>query len=78
MQKTIQFGQVQPSIVSRFETVVKNVSDWFHAKSEMYSALCGEDFTNGEVINVHAVMIAMYLFGALVKFLVTWLEGGAL
>jgi hypothetical protein len=78
MQQTIQFGQVQPSIVSRFGTIVKNLERWYRAKSETYSTLCGEEFTHGEVINVHAGIVAMYLFGALVKMAVAWMEGGAL
>ena len=55
-----------------------SVREWWNAKSGSYSRLCGEEFTHGEVVNVHLGIIAMYLFGALVKLLVSWMEGGAL
>jgi len=89
MQQTIQFGQVQPTILSRVEGIVKNwkeflckigmvSSDCLRARNETYSALCGEEFTHGEVINVHVAIVAMFLMGALLNALATWMEGGAL
>ena len=65
-------------------TIVRNaqrastLQEWWDTKSAWYSRLCGEEFTHGEVINVHVGIVAMFLMGALLNALATWLEGGAI
>lgn len=75
MQTTIHLGQVQPSAISRVETVVKNIKLWWQAKSDSFSLLAGEDFTHGQVVLANtcfllglvavmgAVAILNHLFG---------------
>ena len=76
MQQTIQIGQVQPSVLSSVEGIVKNLKAWLSAKSETFTALCGTEgdvFTHGDVVKAH-----LYLLGVFVLMCVAgWLEGGA-
>ena len=73
MQQTIQLGQVQPSVLSRMESAVKNLKVWWNARSESFTALCatekGEVFTHGDVVKAHlalaAVLILIGIGGAL-------------
>lgn len=65
MQNTIAAGQ-SPMVLSNLERTIRN---WMEAKSETFSSLCGESFTHGEVISVHAGMLAMLLMGALVNYI---------
>lgn len=74
MQQTIKFGQVQPSVLSIFESIVKNCKVWLNAKSKTFSALCGEDFTHKEVLLAHAVVIVLLFVAGIAGAL----EGGAL
>ena len=74
MQQTIKFGQVQPSVLSIFECIVKNCKVWLNAKSKTFSALCGEDFTHKEVLLAHAACVLLIVACGVAG----WLEGGAL
>lgn len=40
---------------------------WLSSRSKIFSTLCGENVSKGEVINVHIGMLAMLLMGALVN-----------
>ena len=73
MRQTIQMGQVQPSVLS-VESIVKNCKAWFNAKSDTFSALCGEDFTHKEVLLAHAACMLLIVICGVAG----WLEGGAL
>ena len=74
MQQTIQLGQVQPSVLSNVERIVKNCKAWLNAKSETFSALCGEKFTHKEVLLAHAACVLLIVVCGVAE----WLEGGAL
>ena len=74
MQQTIKFGQVQPSVLSIFECIVKNCKVWLNAKSKTFSALCGEEFTHKEVLLAHAACVLLIMACGVAG----WLEGGAL
>ena len=74
MQQKIQIGQVQPSVLSIFESIVKNSKVWLNAKSKTFSALCGEDFTHKEVLLAHAACMLLIVICGVAG----WLEGGAL
>lgn len=74
MQRTIQIGQVQPSVLSKVESSVKNCKEWLNAKSETFSALCGEEFTRKEVLIAHAACVLLVVACGVAE----WLEGGAL
>lgn len=73
MQATMQFGQVQPTVLSRVEGAVKNLKVWWNARSESMTALCatdeGEVFSHGDVVKAHlwlaAVIILIGIGGAL-------------
>ena len=73
MQQTIQLGQVQPSVLSRWESTVENLKVWWSATSNSFTALCatekGEVFTHGDVVKAHlalaAVLILIGIGGAL-------------
>lgn len=73
MQQTIQLGQVQPTVLSRVESAVKNLEVWWNARSESFTALCatdeGEVFIYGDVVKAHlwlaAVIILIGIGGAL-------------
>ena len=64
---------VQPSVLSRMESAVKNLKVWWNARSESFTALCatekGEVFTHGDVVKAHlalaAVLILIGIGGAL-------------
>ena len=72
-QATVQFGQVvQPSILSRVESIVKNLKVWWQSTSETFTALCGTEgdvFTHGDVVKAHlwlaVVLILIGIGGAL-------------
>lgn len=74
MQQTIQLGQVQPSVLSIVESIVKNSKVWLGAKSKTFSALCGEDFTHKEVLLANAACVLLIVACGVAE----WLEGGAL
>ena len=74
MQQTIQIGQVQPSVLSNVGKTVKNCKAWIGAKSETFSALCGEDFTHKEVLLAHAACVLLIVACGVAGRL----EGGAL
>lgn len=68
MQQTINVGQVQPSVLSRVESAVKNLKVWWNARSESFTALCatekGEVFTHGDVVKAHlALAVVLILIG---------------
>lgn len=73
MQQTINVGQVQPSILSMVERIVKNSKAWWQSTSETFTALCatekGDVFTHGDVVKAHlylaAVLILIGIGGAL-------------
>lgn len=49
------------------------LSQWWHAKNELYSRLCNEDneeFTNAEVVMAHACFIAALV---LINVVASWL-----
>lgn len=73
MQQSIQIGQVQPSVLSIVESIVKNSKVWLGAKSKTFSALCGEDFTHKEVLIAHAACALLIVACGVAE----WLEGGA-
>lgn len=70
MQETIQIGQVQPSMLSNVESIVKNCKAWLDAKSDTFSALCGEDFTHKEVLLAHAACMLLIVICGLSSYLV--------
>lgn len=74
MRQTIQMGQVQPSVLSVVEGIVKNCKMWLGAQSKTFSALCGEDVTHKEVIIANAAFMLLIV----VCGVAAWLEGGAL
>ena len=59
--------------INRTAQRAQSFKEWLDAKSEMYSRLCGEEFTHKEVLlaNVGAVIFIIILGVA------GWLEGGA-
>ena len=63
MQTTMQFGQVQPSILSNVESVVKNLKAWWNARSESMTALCatdeGEVFSHGDAVKANLALVAV-------------------
>jgi len=65
MQKTIQLGQVRPSVLSNVARTVKNLETWWNATSETFTRLCatdeGEVFTHGEVVKAHLVLAAVLM-----------------
>ena len=64
MQQTIQIGQVQPSILSNAEGIVKNLKAWWNARSETFTALCGTEgdvFTHGDVVKAHLYLVAVLI-----------------
>lgn len=68
MQQTIQLGQVQPSVLSRVESAVKNLKVWWGTTSKSFTALCateeGEVFTHGDVVKAHlALALVLILIG---------------
>lgn len=72
MQNVIQLGQVQPSVLSKVERIVKNFETWWNSISVTFTRLCatdeGEVFTHGEVVKAHlyaAVVILIGIGGAL-------------
>lgn len=50
---------------------VMRKNDWLNKRSNTFSTLCGENFTHGEVLGVHAWLLAMLLMGAIVNSLGT-------
>lgn len=46
-------------------------NDWLNKRSNTFSTLCGDNFTHGDVLKIHAGMVAMLLIGALVNSLGT-------
>lgn len=72
-QTTVQFGQVQPSMLSLLKAVIKNLKVWWSSTSNSFTALCatdeGEVFTHGDVVKAHlalaAVLILIGIGGAL-------------
>ena len=60
--------------LSGVEGFVKNCKEWLNAKSETFSALCGENFTRREVLMAHAACAAIVVACGVAE----WLEGGAL
>lgn len=74
MQTTLQLGQVQPSILSNMESVVKNCKKWLNAKSETFSVLCGESFTHKEVVLTHVGLVVFFIILGVAGAM----EGGAL
>lgn len=75
MNQTIRLGQVvQPSMLSRVESIVKNCKEWLSARSKTFSALCGEDFTHKEVLLANAACVLLIVACGVAE----WLEGGAL
>lgn len=74
MRQTIQLGQVQPSMLSNVLSIVKNCKAWLDAKSDTFSALCGEDFTHMEVLIAHAAFMLLIVICGVAG----WLEGGGL
>ena len=46
-------------------------NDWLSKRSNTFSTLGGESFTHGEVLMVHAWLLAMLLMGAIVNSLET-------
>ena len=74
MQQTMRIGQVvQPSVLSRMESAVKNLKVWWNTTSKSFTALCatekGEVFTHGDVVKAHlwfaVVLILIGIGGAL-------------
>ena len=77
MQESIRVGLFLPSVVSRYETIIIDISNWLHAKNESFSAICGENVTVFEVIVTNVAIVAMFLFAALMNMIVTFIIGGA-
>ena len=73
MYNTVYIGQVQPSLLSNVESIVKNSRRWLNAKSETFSTLIGEDCTRKEVVLSHAVCPAVIV----IAIVSSVLEGGA-
>ena len=48
-------------------TISGIITKWYYSRSETFSLLCGEDFTHGEVLNIHLGIVAMLLMGAIVN-----------
>ena len=65
--QSLSVGQ-QLLVLSNLETTIKN---WMNSKSEIFSAICGENVTHLEVIATHMAIIAMFLFYALMNMIVT-------
>ena len=65
MQQTMQLGQVQPTVLSRVESAVKNLKAWWNARSESMTALCatdeGEVFSHGDVVKAHLWLAALII-----------------
>ena len=78
MKNVMQLGQVaQPSVLSGMEAAVKSLKQWWNARSETFTALCGSEgdvFTQGDVAKAHLGFLALVL----TLCVAGWLEGGAL
>ncbi len=64
MKAAVVIGQSRPSVLSILESIVKNCKVWLHAKSETFTALCGDDgevFTHLDVVKAHVVMVAIMI-----------------
>lgn len=59
-------------MLSNLASYVKN---WMGTRNETFSTLCGEYFTNGDVINVHVGLVAMLLMGALANAIGIFMGG---
>ena len=59
------------TIMQTGTTISDIILKWYYSRSETFSLLCGEEFTHGEVLKIHAGMVAMLLMGALVNSLGT-------
>lgn len=57
MNQTINLGQVQPSILSTVERIVKNWNLYLDQRNKFFSAIAGEPFTNRQVLTAHAVLL---------------------
>lgn len=63
------------TILSNMESTVKNCKQWLRAKSETFSALCGEEFTHQEVIIAHAACVLLIVVCCMAELIE---KGGAL
>ncbi len=63
MRTSVALGQ-RPAVLSIVESIVKNCKVWLHAKSETFTALCGEGkevYTHLDVVNAHAAIIGILI-----------------
>ena len=84
MQNAIQLGQVQPSVLSKVETAVKNLKKWLSAKKQLLW-LKSEQNELCRIMCVPVLFspIAPLIWAAVIGLVVMcglaeWLEGGAL
>lgn len=66
-------SKMKQAVISSNAQLAVALREWWHAKSEWFSAFTGEKVTNKHVALGHLYMVA--LTGALL--LAGWLEGGA-
>ena len=63
-------------MLSGMEAAVKSLKQWWNARSETFTALCGTEgdtFTHGDVVKAHALLAGLFL----ILCVAGWLEGGA-
>lgn len=66
MKQAVYIGHAQPSILSIVSRIVKNLTDWWNAKSRSFSLISGDRVTHGEVVRTNLVLIAGFLAVAIV------------
>jgi hypothetical protein len=83
MQQTINVGQVQPSVLSKVERIVKNWKAWLSVKRQQLHAKSMEnEFCRVIGVPVLFMPIAKVLWLGVIGFVILcgvagWLEGGA-
>ena len=79
MQKAFSLGQqVQPSVLSSAERIVKNLKVWLDATNEVGSSVMEERVTNRQMAGAAMIPLALVLLLASTQTLVLALPGIAL
>jgi hypothetical protein len=65
--------RVQPSILFRIESIVKDIKLWLNARSDFFSTICGESFSRREVIAAHLTVAAYILIIVLCNHIINTL-----
>lgn len=55
----VKYHTMVTKTIDRNAQRVAQLQEWWEAKSKTFSMLAGEDFTHGEVVIAHAVLVAV-------------------